>query len=162
MTRKHPARRPGPVHLNAVQRAIEAARKLPKEDAEGLKGIVNQAFLDFRQGISCDSRWRDMADALNIAEVLSELGICSDDASCVRIIAGQNVLRDVAERHGAGGSWTLKAFEIGALDDALWMHRIQLDHCSMGEYIRAREKVTERSRQALAGNVGPKTQMVAP
>ena len=64
------------------------------------------------------------------------------------------------ERHQGGGSWTLRGPEIEALDTALWMHRVQLDHCSLGEFDKARGKVAERTRQALAGNAGPNTKVV--
>jgi hypothetical protein len=62
------------------------------------------------------------------------------------------VLADVHERHAARKSWTLRGPELQALSDGLWVARIQLEHCSLGEFERARKQVAQRIRQARAGN----------
>jgi hypothetical protein len=155
------SRQPRPVFLNAVQRAIERAAKLNATDREAIKGIVGAAFESFRKGQGNERLCADLVDALNTGEVLCEVGICSDEASRARICAGLQVLGDVIERHQRIHSWTLRGPEIEALDTALWMHRVQLDHCSLGEFESARGKVAERARQALAGNVGANTKVVS-
>lgn len=153
-------RHPRPVYVNAVQRAIESARKLPAADAASLKAIVSQAFDQLKLGIECKDNWRNIADALNIAEALSELGICSDPDSRGMISAGHHVLGVLVDRHNTRGSWAMRADEMQALDDALFLHRAQLDFCSLGEYERANRRVAERTRQALRGNAGPGVQVV--
>jgi hypothetical protein len=52
-------------------------------------------------------------------------------------------------------SWALRAAEMQALDDAIWRHGIQLDHCSLREYKLASERVRARTVAALAGNAAP-------
>lgn len=148
----HKARQPRPVHLNIIQRAITGASKLPAVDVARVKASMHNALETFGRGHQCALHWASMADALNVAEQLAQRGICSDDASHDRIQAGQQALAAVHQRHAAGGSWTLYAAERTALDDALWLHGVQLDHCSFTEYEGAITDVQNRVRQALAGN----------
>lgn len=140
------------VILNPVAVAIESAQKLRPEYRSNLQRIVELALQAFRTGRDCDAQWRNMADALNTAEALARIGIASDDDSRERIDAAQRVLADVHQRQAQRGSWTLRGPELQALDDGLWIFRVQLDHCSLGEFERARRDSAERIRQARAGN----------
>lgn len=142
-----------PVYANAHELAMKSARKLPMHHRAALSDIVNGALAWFRAGRDCASNWATMADALNTAEMLAKMGIASDDASKARIDDAMRVLAAVHERQAERGSWTLRGPELQALADGLWVARIQLDHCSLGEFERARRKVAERIRQARAGNV---------
>lgn len=60
-----------PVYANAVERAIESARKLRPADRDELQHIISGAFDQFRAGHDCAAHWRTMADALNTAEMLA-------------------------------------------------------------------------------------------
>lgn len=140
------------VILNPVAVAIDRAALLRAEDRINLQRIVEHALHAFRSGRDCAAHWRTLADALNTAEQLARIGIASDDASRERIADAQRVLADVHRRHAQRGSWTLHGPELQALDDGLWVHRVQLQHCSLGEFDRARHDVAERVRQARAGN----------
>lgn len=142
-----------PVYINATAMAIESARKLRPEARTELQHIISVAFDEFRAGRDCANHWRTMADALNTAEMLAKAGIASADASKARIDDAMRVLADVHERHAARKSWTLRGPELQALSDGLWVARIQLEHCSLGEFERARKQVAQRIRQARAGNV---------
>lgn len=152
--RPHPrkAYRPRPVHLNAVQRAIEGSGLLPAHEVARIKLSLTLALQAFGCGEQCAMHWMTMADALNVAEGLADVGICSDDASRERVAAGQAALAGVHTRHRERGSWTLYAAERQALDDALWLHGVQLGNCSFHEYERAVSATVERIRQARAGN----------
>ncbi len=142
-----------PVYINATAMAIESARKLRPEARTELQHIISGAFDEFRAGRDCANHWRTMADALNTAEMLSKAGIASDAESKARIDDAMRVLAAVYERAAARGSWTLRGRELQALDDGLFIARIQLEHCSLGEFERARKQVAQRIRQARAGNV---------
>lgn len=142
-----------PVYANAHELAMKSARKLPMHHRAALSDIVNGALAWFRAGRDCASNWATMADALNTAEMLAKAGIASDDASKARIDGAMRVLADVFERHEARMSWTLRAPELQTLADGLWVARMQLEHCSLGEFERARAMVAERIRHARAGNV---------
>lgn len=152
MSRRARARFDRRVILNPVAVAIEHAQKLRTEDRANLQRIVEQALHDFRTGRDCAAQWCTMADALNTAETLAGMGIVSDDDSRDRISHAQQVLADVHRRHAERGTWALRGPELQALDDGLWVHRVQLEHCSLGEFERARRDTAERLRQARAGN----------
>lgn len=153
-------RQPGPVHLNSVLRAIEGARKLLAADVERVKRGLEESLLQFGRGIDCRMHWECMADACNVAEALADLRICSDDTSRAYIKAGLSALAAVLMRHQERKSWTLHAHERQALDDALWLHGVQLDHCSLREYEQALQRVRNVAQAALAGNAGPGVQVL--
>jgi hypothetical protein len=152
MSRRARSRFDRRVILNPIAVAIEGATKLAACDRLELQGIVNNALALFRAGHDCAAQWLNMADALNIAESLAGLGICSDPASHERIAVAQRVLATVQQRHTERGTWALRGPELQALDDGLWLHATQLEHCSLREYERAKDKTAQRIQQARAGN----------
>ncbi len=151
---KKPARvrRPGRVIRNPFEVAIAQAQKLTPAGRAHLQGIVTTAFEDFRRGARCADAWATMADALNMAESLAGLNIASDHASRTKIDRGQQVLADVCLRFHERASWTLYPAELTALDEALFIHRVQLEHCSLGEFDQAETLTRNRVFQARHGN----------
>lgn len=152
MSRRARARFDKRVILNPIAVAIEGAALLPERDRMALQAIVQHAQADFSRGTDCTRHWLTMADALNISESLARLGIASDADSVERIMAAQAVLAAAHQRHAQRGTWALRGAELQALDAGLWTHRIQLEHCSLREFERARADTVERIRQARAGN----------
>lgn len=152
MSRRKRARFDRRVLLNPVAVALENAARLAARDRLALQGIVRNALEAYRTGQDCAAQWCVLADALNVAEGLAAAGICSDEASCERIAAGQRALSLAHRRHAERGSWTMYAAELRALDEAVWVGSVQLDHCSLGEYERAVEATRRRMQQARAGN----------
>jgi hypothetical protein len=148
------------VILNPIAVAMEGSRLLPKEAREGLQKIIADSLADFRAARDCRAQWANMADALNIAEGLADVGICADQTSRERIVGAQAVLSAVWKQAEQLGTWSLRAAEFQALDDGLWLARVQLDHCSRREYERATEAVRVRTVRALSGNAAPGTVIV--
>ncbi len=108
--------------------------------------VANRADFDaFME--RCDQR---LAAALDAARAALSAG---DAESKARIDDAMRVLAAVHERQAERGSWTLRGPELQALDDGLWVARVQLEHCSLGEFERARKQVAQRIRHARAGNV---------
>ncbi len=108
--------------------------------------VANRADFDaFME--RCDQR---LAAALDAARAALSAG---DAESKARIDDAMRVLAAVHERQAERGSWTLRGPELQALDDGLWVARVQLAHCSLGEFERARKQVAQRIRHARAGNV---------
>ena len=154
MSRRARARKayhPKPVHLNAVQRAMEGAAKLPADQVATISANLGTALDDFSAGRDCPRLWCAMADAMNVAEALADLNICSDDGSRQRIADARAALAAVHMRHTARG-WTLYPAERNALADGLWLHGVQLQHASFREYESAIDDTTRRLTQARAGN----------
>ena len=153
--RKRSKYRPKPVYLNAFERARQRASTLEPADRENLKAIVRNARDAFLRGQDPKGHWKALADGINTATWLAYDHICSDEESVEAIQAGHDALGAVAARCTAGGSWTMRAAEIAALDAAIERHMIQLDHCTLGEFEQAREKVRRHTEQALHGNAAP-------
>lgn len=147
------AYRPGRLDTDPMGLAMTMAAKL---DATQLPGMLQriQARLDaFRTGSGNGEHWAALADSLNVAEGLAELGIAADHTDTFE--RGQQALAAVHGRaHGPRKSWTLRGPELQALDDALFVHGVQLQHCSQGELHKAVATVRRRMQQALKGNGG--------
>jgi hypothetical protein len=145
---------------NPIALAMSNVATLPAHEREGLRTIYEGAFNDFRAGRDCRSKWCELAFAINMAEAFADLRIGSDAESRAHIQAAHNALAAVAQRQKHTGSWTLYPAEITALDDALFIHRVQLEHCSFSEFHRAKNAVVGRQQQALSGNAGPRVTVV--
>lgn len=145
-------RKAKPVHLNAMERAIELSQRLPKRDQLSLKFFTMNSLEKLRKGQGVEFDVRNIIDALNVGEELSVIGICSDANSRTMIQNGQDALMRLYQRHKERSSWTMKSDEMSALNEALFIHGVQLEYCSMGEFLRAQKTVKEKARQALAGN----------
>jgi len=154
MSRRARARKayhPKPVHLNSVLRAIEGAARLPADQVATISADLTTALDHFSAGQDCPRLWCAMADAINVAESLADLNICSDDSSRQRIADAHAALSAVHMRHTTRG-WTLYPAERNALADGLWLHSVQLQHASFREYEAAIADTTRRISQARAGN----------
>jgi len=148
-SRMHHPRR---VAVNAVQIAINNARKLPPEDVARQDKIVRQAVDEFCQGTHCAAHWRSLADTANMSETMAEMGLgAGPDAERV-INAAQQTLHDVHQRHATRSTWTLYADEIDALQWLAQLHHVQLAACSYGEFAEAFNRTANRLEQARAGN----------
>lgn len=161
MSRRARQRQPRPVYLNALQRAMAGAARIPAEDVARVEQGMRDGLAHFAAGEHCATHWRSMADACNVAEALSALGICSDEPSRALIDDAQRVLAEVAERAQQRGTWTLYAAELALLGEALERHGIQLAHCSLSEYERAVEAVRRCHAQYAAGNAPPGARVVS-
>lgn len=153
MPRSHKPRRryvPKRIELDPIDLAISGAALLQPEQRAQLIEPTRRAFADLRSGRGSEQAWRDMADACNVAEALAEQGIANDHAE--KFEGAQVALADLHARVRATGRWTLRAAEIVALQDAMEIHEIQLEHASQREIGRAIATVRQRIGQALAGN----------
>lgn len=151
-TRMHHPRRAA---VNAVQIAINNARKLPPEDVARQGQIVQQAVDEFCKGEHCAAHWRSLADTANMAETLASMGLGAG-ADADRVInAAQQTLHDVHQRHATRGTWTLYADEIDSLHWLAQLHHVQMAACSYGEFAEAFTTTANRLQQARAGNASP-------
>jgi hypothetical protein len=159
MIRKHRASRKPPV-ANSLEVAIARVAKIPAHIRMPIQEQACKCITLLITGQDCRARLGDIADCLNVAEELSNLSICSDEESRLRVSNAQEVVFELHQRHERTGSWAMRAQEIHALREGIWLFRTQLDHCSNGEYETAMRRVIEKVRQALAGNASPGAQVV--
>jgi len=140
--------------------AMNAVTRLTAEELEKCAGAPERSLKAFIAGDDPPLHWSVMVDALAVAEALSDIGICSDAESRLKIKCGQQAL---AGLHAWVVDEGFKPAEVmpvavrGVLDDAVEIHRIQLSLCDYSEYRRAIERVMRVAAGAIAGNVSPGT-----
>lgn len=158
---KRKAYRPRPPNPAAVQVAMMGCTVLSRADQDRFTGSARTALNNLRFGNNCEHAWRALADTFNVAEALAINGICSDAESHRAFSMAQDALSEVLKQHNESRSWTLRAWQIVAFEEAIDRHAIQLRFCSMREYAKALEQVRERVRQALAGNASAGTAVLS-
>lgn len=156
MPRTHKPRRryvPKRVDPNPVDLAISSAATLRPHQRAELSTPITAAFQALRAGHGTAQHWMDLADAMNVAEALAELNIASDHGAT--FAAAQQALASVHARWQQRASRALYPAEINAIDDAVFVHGVQLEHCSQAEMQRAIEAVKRRTAQYIKGNASP-------
>ena len=153
MSRKRARRKgyqPGPVYSDMIEHARALTSKLSPAQRAAFRRPLRVAFEGLRTGINAQDAWCQLADAMNVAEQLALRKIASDRLP--EILAAQEALHDVHQRHAQRGTWTLRGTELAALRLGRFFHFVQVDYCSQGEMRDAIDAVKRRVRQALAGN----------
>lgn len=150
-----------PRYVNALQIAIANASKLSEQEQKELLAIARTAYDDFRKGIDCVTNWGRMVDLFNISRELCGMGLCSLEDNREMVERAFSALEAALHRFEHLGTWTLKSFEMQHIDDAIFILRVQVEHASRGEITRANKIVAEKSRQAIAGNAGKGTTVIA-
>lgn len=145
------AYRPRAIDPDPMGLAMTKVAKLLPQQLAPMQAKLKAALHHFQYGPTTHEDWAVLAGALNAAEELAKRSIANDHAPT--FLQGQQVLADVWQRHKTRQSWTLKGRELSALADAIFVHGIQLQHCSQGELSAAYEAVARRSQQAKAGNI---------
>ena len=163
------ARRPGPVHLNAIEAAIKRARRLSDADVgmqqatakgniEGLRTGAGLAVLanPADHDAACLVHWQSLADVGNVAETMASMGLGSGEQADQIIATAQNALRDVFLKRQIMGVWALEEPQAEALEWLVALHcGTQLPAASYGEFERAYVVTANRQRGALSGNAPP-------
>lgn len=151
-SRPRKAHRPQRVAANAMLIAVNGVQQLHRRDVQRQMALLRLALDEFRRGLQCSQHWRSLADAGNVTETLSAMGLCAG-ADADRVIRqAQQALHDVALRHRALGTWALRHDELDALDWLLSLHARQLQECDYSEFSRAMDRTHTRVAQARAGN----------
>lgn len=146
------ANHPRRVATNAIDIAINGARRLAQADVDGHHALMQRAKREFCQGVSCDLHWLSLADAANVAETFAAMGLGAGQDADAIISHAQEALAAVHQRHQLRGTWTLYADEIDALGWLVHLHHVQMGACSYSEFARALDRTAERVAQARAGN----------
>lgn len=159
MPRSHRPRKryvPKRVDWDPMDLASSRAALLTVRQRADLTTPIQQSLRKLKTGTGTMAEWCNLADALNVAERLCDLGIANDHRHCV--LNGQAALAALHARHAQRGTWTMRGDEVLALEGnntelgAVEVHAIQLQHCSQGELAEAITRAVTAVRQALAGN----------
>jgi hypothetical protein len=149
-SRPRKAYRPRALSTDPVEQAIAGAATPPVSTLASLIGPMRQSLDELRRGDGCKASWECLADALNVAQALTDLGIAPDHRDT--IVRACRSLGTLSERVNASGSWTLRAAELTALQDACEIHEIQLELASQREIRDAITAVQRRVRGVLSGS----------
>lgn len=144
------AYRRGRVDLDPVDMTKARVSTLTIAQRLDLMRPLRAAFTGLRTATGHWPAWCGMAYGLNVAEQLALSGIARDRLP--EFTAGQAAMHALHSRVVAGGSWTMRAQEITALEFAVDLHGIQLQFASQGEVANASEAVKRNVQQALKGN----------
>lgn len=147
--RPRKAYRPRAQEYDPVLLAINRAALFSAEERASRWRPARDALDALRRGQGTPDHWRNLVDALHVAEALMEQRIGNNlandiDAALVHLAALQQRVR-------AGRGWTLYAHELASLDYAVDAYGAQLQVCSTGEHLQAIERVSRRMRAALSG-----------
>lgn len=142
--------RPRRVDLDPMDMTSARVARLTPQQKATLISPAQAALDNLRRCVDPWPAWCNLADALNVAEQLGLRAIASDRLPEIR--AAQAVMHDIYHRQATRGTWAMRAPELAALDFAVALHAIQLDHCSQGELADSILAVQRRVAQALAGN----------
>lgn len=136
-------------NASPLEIAMNRAAKLLPAERELLVKPVQAAFQAFKLGQGNAAHLAALADALNVgADLAEKVKIASNHTGTLD--AGRAAVLSLLDRYATSGSWTLKGTEIAALDEALFICRVQLDYCSRGELAGAVQRVISRCQSALA------------
>ncbi len=161
MPKSHKPRRryiPKRADPDSLTTAVMGAARLEPRERANLVNPMRSAFAHLRQGTGGEPAWCQLADALNVGERLALRGIASDRVP--EILAAQQALAELYNRHSTARSWTLRGSEIAALSLALEICEIQLELCSLGELVAAVNAAKEQVSQAVAGNASPRARVL--
>lgn len=151
-----PLRRPRPVYVNAIEIALNGARRLSSSDALRSLAIAQHALDQLLLGAAGTDHWRSLADTANMAETLCAMGLCSGAKAEEVIADAQQALAYAQQERAERKTWALRGQDREELRERLgWLialHREQLARCSYREFEQAFVRTQRRMAQALAGN----------
>lgn len=150
--RKRSAYRPRGINPTAHMMAMQGACRLNADDAAQRAVRVRMALDVISRGRGTTADWRELFDAVNLAEELVRMRLVPREAQDT-VSQVQAVVVAVLDRQRATGTRALRAPELATLRDfsADWA-----DVCggiTHRELFEAEERVARRVRRVLAGHV---------
>jgi hypothetical protein len=158
MSRKKSKYKPKGVRLDATTWVINGFRNISQTgDAVLHLKIKNHESLEcLRKGEATRLDIDAIISAFNMAEALARMQIGDDYAAEIK--AGQDALLDVAKRGvNRDDRFVLKAQELTAIVETMFIHDAQLEITTIGELEKAMDIVTKEIRMRRARPVLEKT-----
>lgn len=138
--RKHYAK------VDPIALAIAGATIASAQDLDKLRMRELSAIESFRAGTGTPSDFRDIADMLNLAQTMGEMGIGPEVLPVCEAVESQ-LLRAKAQ-HDEQGRMTLTALGLKALRDLFEFHDLQRTSVDRSAYERAIQKTRNRIRSS--------------
>lgn len=140
--------RPAGVNPRAHIVAMSGAKTLSVDDALVRAERVRLAVEDIVIGLGSKAQWREIFDALNMAEAWSRQGVTQ---GLDVVIGAQDAVCDLLDRQESNGSTALYPHEIAMLRDFAADYACLLAGVSQRQYFVAQQAVERRVRRVMSG-----------
>jgi hypothetical protein len=133
--------RPRTVAANPVALAIRRAGKIPAAEISEVMAPILASFRAMREGVATEDQWCVLAGSVELALSIEHQGVIRGLQGHLR--AAESALAGIQKRAMNAGAWRPTALyfqEIAALDEFTWLHKVQLEQLSEGEFHRAYER----------------------
>ena len=150
--RKRSSYKPKGVNPLAYKLAMQGAACLSVEDAAIRASRVRLAVEDASKGTATVTQWRDIFDAVNMAEAWLRLRV-ADGLDVIE--AMQSTVETVMDRQKDTGTKALYPHELAALRDFAADYAEILKGVTHQEYFKAQQMVENRTRRILRGELMP-------
>lgn len=138
--RKHYAK------VDPIALAIAGATIASAEDLDKLRLRELSAIESFRAGTGTPSDFRDIADMLNLAQTMGEMGIGPEVLPVCEAVEGALLeIKQFFDSHGRMAAWPL---ELRTMRDLYEFHDLQRTSVDRSTYERAIQKTRNRIRSA--------------
>lgn len=144
-------------HINKV--IAQTGLLLPSQRLNYLAPI-NSALAMFRTGHGSPQLLANLVDGMNVAMELCKLRICNDRRGLVETALAR--LIKINARAATSLDWAITDDEIEALEEGVFIHTVQVDHCSVSEFDAAVRAVVVMTIQASRGHLTPGVTVVDP
>ncbi|MDN8617848.1 hypothetical protein [Variovorax ginsengisoli] len=136
---------------NAFASAISGACIIDDGRLEQLRVRDRAAVEAFRTGTATDQHWRDIADLVNISEVLCEWGVGTQEVAPV-LKDVERHLREAIDRYQRTQRMGTTGPGLKAFADLLEYFDLQRTSVGLATYERAVQKVIDRVRSGYTGS----------
>ncbi|NNM65941.1 MAG: hypothetical protein HKL99_15275 [Burkholderiales bacterium] len=135
-----------PILLNPVAYAIEGACKLPPEQRAAIVAGNTAALTALREGHATRDQFDRLTQALLIADELRAHGLARDHADTFAT-AIDALAAILARMERTGGRYVARGPELTAIDDAVFVHSVQIENVALSEMERAQRRLGAQWRQ---------------
>lgn len=134
------AYRPRPIAVNTLELALHHAAVPAASDRAEILAVLRQSIQALREGVATERHWSIAAGAVSVARAIERQGIVRGLQGHIEASnAALQAIYTRAMRNGSG-RWarvTLYFNEIEAVNDLLWMQKLQLDKLGRAEFLAA-------------------------
>ena len=134
------------VLLNPVAYAIEGAGKLPPEQRAAIVAGNTAALTALREGHATRDQFDRLTQALLIADDLRAHGLARDHADTF-VKAIDALAAILARTDKTAGRYIARGPELTAIDDAVFVHSVQIEHAALSEMESAQRRLGAQWRQ---------------
>jgi len=145
---------PKPIRTDTMTVAAMGASTLAPEHQKNIAAMIDRSWQAIQNGERTSVAMSDLCYASNLANELAHMGICSDAESRRKIDASQAILEAIARGE------PLSERDESAMEEAIFIYRLQLRFCSLAEFERARLNINRAMDDARRGVLAKSTRVI--